>query len=143
MNMKRIGLLLATIVVVVGVGFGIYKTSHTLKGGVNVNASNFLNFVSQTTTSTNATLPVLVLARNYSRQWARISNVNCTNPVYLFWNNFDSGIAASGTVNVSTSTQGYPLLVSSTLTIDPTNLYPGDIWAATSTIACKLFVTFQ
>lgn len=111
-------------------------------GGSNYNNVNILNTVTHSSTSTaSLPLPVLVLARNSSRAYAKIAN-NSATAVNIFLGNFASMSAASTSVS---STAGIRLAPVNSpgfeYDIKPENLYVGDVWASSTLSGLQILTT--
>lgn len=102
---------------------------------ISIGANSFTGSTSSATSTTSA-LPVLVLDTNGQRKFARITNDSNTT-VYLYFGYFATPQAASTSVTLN---KGIPLYASSSIEIDETKQYLGQIWA-TSTASAKV-ITF-
>lgn len=98
--------------------------------GYNQGSNNTISSVTSLTTSTAVGLPVLLLARNATRQYCYITN-NSATAIYLTFKNFSTDVAASTSVGAA---NGGLYLAASGGRYEclPQNMVVSDIWASST-----------
>lgn len=136
---KKLIIAIAIVALLVGGVIGLLgkkqeKTLGVGSNGINVIDGNPTSAGSTTTPAGNSGLPVQVLARNNSRQYAVICNDDSTNNVYLTMRDFTSPTAAgtnvSGTIRINSGGGCYEIL--------PENLFLGQVWATSTARSVKI-----
>lgn len=132
-------LIIVNVILLILVAFNFYQTKFVQQQKTNQQLGafsapyNILQNITHTSTNTASVLPTLILPRNASRRYARCTNES-SGTIFFWFQNFDSNIAASTTVNMN----GISVTASSSYDINPDNMWIGDVWATATASGRKV-----